>query len=164
MKLFYKYYWKDIYYDIKWGLKNLKTYFKVVWGARPWDFNYTPLEMLKKNLEVLLPCIENGFEVDESRLVKVANIKRCIVLIDRLLKDDYIGELGGLAASNFPIDFVPVDDSPESDVKMYKMKEHRTPEEIEQDGQTLRHSITLQENDWIELWEIIKRDSQGWWD
>lgn len=163
MRIFSKYFWEDLYYDTKWGVKNLITYFKVVWGSRHWDFNGTPMVMLKFNLEQLLPSIENGYEVDESRLEKVKNIKRCIELLDRLLKDEYIDELGGYHLTKHPFEFVPIDDSPESDLKCYTIKEFRTETEIEEDTLKTRLSVKLQENDWIELWTIIQRDSQGWW-
>jgi hypothetical protein len=161
MRIFNKYFWQDLRYNIVYGIRNLRSYFKVVWKARPWDFNFTSMEMLKLNLEILLPRIENGYEVDESRLVKVANIKRCIELIDRLVKDDYVTELGGL--TDHPIEFVPVDDNSESGEKLYTMKEFRTQEEIDHDGQILRLSLKLRENDWVELWQTIQDGAEGWW-
>lgn len=164
MRIFHKYFWKELYYNTKWGFKNLKTYFKIVWGARPWDFNYTPLEMLKFNLEQLLPWIENGLEIEDSRMVKVKNINKCIKIIDRLLKDDYVEELGGYHSSKYPFEFVPVDDSPVTPFKGYTLKEFRSKKEIEEDSEKTRLSMKLQENDWFELWTIIQRDSQGWWD
>lgn len=163
MRIFYKFFWTDLHYNIKWGLKNLKTYFRVVWGSRPWDFNYTSMEMLKVNLEQLLPRIQNGHEVDESRLVKVENITRCIVLIDRLLKDEYVTELGGLNSSKYPFKFNKIDDKLD-DEELYELMDYRTNEEKEVDSQRITASIKMAENDWVELWTIIERDARGWWD
>ena len=94
-KLLNKFFWKTIYYNFIWGIKNLYTHFNVVWRSRPWDFNYATLDMLKFKLEELLVQIENGHEIDESRIEKERKIRRCIELIKYRLSDDYIDRVGG---------------------------------------------------------------------
>lgn len=77
-----------LYYDIKWGIKNLIYYFPVIWNTRPWDSVYN-LEILQRSLVRLRKCIETGSEIRESRFKKVKDIRTCELLIERIVKDEY---------------------------------------------------------------------------
>ena len=163
---FSKHYWSDIFYNTKWGIKNLYTHFKLVWKSRPWDFNTSTLEMLRFKLEELATAIENGHEEEESRDNKVKNIRRCIVLLTNRIEDNYLDTLGGLNVSKYPMEFIPVDDKPEDHpAKCYTLKERGTVEERNEDTARLHLSIRMDNLEWDELWTIIKdTDARGWWD
>ena len=160
-RIFKKFFWQILYYDVIWGVRNLFTHFKVVWNSRPWDFNYSPLEMLKFKLEELVLNVENGWEEEESKNKKVKDIKRCIELIDNRLKDNYIERVGGLNSNRYSIDFIKVNGSP----KLYQLQENRTQKEIEEDESAYHKALALDDREWYELWDIIKiNDARGWWD
>lgn len=156
MKIFTIGFWEDLYYNTVWGIRNLRTHFKIVWKSRPWDFNYSPLEMLKFKLKELLPQLVH--EKLESRNKKIKDIKRCIEILDRQIEDDYIGVVGGLHIEKYPFEFRPINEVSKTIV------DRRTPEEIKEDGLTIGKAIHLEEREWDELWTIIKDGARGWWD
>lgn len=84
---------KDLYYDIKQGLRSLIRYFPIVWKTRDWDYYYL-FEMQKFQLELLLKIIKKGHEIDETRIPKEKDIQRCIDLIDNINQNNYFERCG----------------------------------------------------------------------
>ena len=162
-RLFKKYFWKTLYYDVKWGVINLFTHFKVVWRSRPWDFNY-PLAIFKFKLEQLSKSVENGWEEEISRDKKVKDMKRCIELINHKLEDDYIDRVGGLNSYKYSLDFEPYEYGADGEVKTYTMIEPRSQKEIEEDESAYHKAMALESREWDELWTLVKNGAQGWWD
>lgn len=78
----------DTYYNIKHGIKNLFTYFNIVWIMRDWDTLYIFI-MLQFQLKKLLKNIEEDFIVEGNRIKNENNIKKCIELLEKLIQDDY---------------------------------------------------------------------------
>jgi hypothetical protein len=75
------------------GIRNIKMWFPVVWHDRWWDhsFFYTILRFK-------LSLMEKGFRKwGHSTCSKkdAKKIKTCVLLLDRLIKDDYITYNGG---------------------------------------------------------------------
>ncbi len=142
-------------YKIPYFFENVWYFRKELWEHRSWDYSYS-LAMLRRSLTKLAHTIEfYGWEVDESRLEKVKNIKRAIWLIDRTTSDEYIeqaeSELGKLH-----IDWEWSD-------------EEYTPEQKEHNAKVFKRSHDIREADWKELWEIMKGEEinggmRGWWD
>ena len=81
------------WYDFQYGFKNLWKYRKVVWRARDWDYHFT-VDMMKFQLKSLCSSIEEGNEIDETRLPKVVDIRRVIELIDNMQEDNYAERCG----------------------------------------------------------------------
>jgi hypothetical protein len=124
-----------------------------------------------------------GLEVDESRLKKVASMRRAAQLIKNYNEDLYIemaeSELGELVLHD--TEFEPAPDHP----GCYQMVDKDTPEEKEHNRKVFARAREIGEAEWAELWEILKGqdyekfenseekswDSQfdgsglrGWWD
>lgn len=84
--------WREKYgltwHAIKQGIKNLVFWFPVVWLDRWWDhsFLYSILRHKLKQMEKGFRMY--GISVNSERDAK--NIKKCILLLDRLINDDYI--------------------------------------------------------------------------
>jgi len=76
------------WHDFQQGCKNIKTFWRVIWRFKPWDYGYQ-LQLWRASLVPLRDAIQAGNEVDVTRLKKVAKIQRCIDLIDRIHDDDY---------------------------------------------------------------------------
>ena len=133
-------FWKYKWYDLIRGLKNLKAYFKVVIGIYPWNAAYPILSLTKVSLERLLKYLEDGSEVPETRLPKVKDIKRTIELIDHYLKEDYAERCGWKFEND-------------------KLFESPTEENIS----ALKKSYKLQEQEWDELFTLLK-NMRSWWD
>ena len=142
-------------YKIPYFVENVWYFRKELWEHRSWDYTYS-LMMLIRSLTKLSHTLEfYGWEVEESRMEKVKNIKRAIQLIDRMSSDEYIeqaeNELGKL--------HIDWDWSDEED----------TPEQREHNAKVFKRSHDIREADWKELWKIMKGGKmdggmRGWWD
>lgn len=143
-------------YKIPYFFENVWYFRKELWEHRSWDYIFS-LMMLKRSLTKLAHTIEfYGMEVDESRLKKVAEIKRAIYLIDRIREDEYIKdaetELGEIQNKDWDFDNFKDD----------------TPEEMEHNRKVFQKARNIEEAEWKELWKIIKGGKnggmRGWWD
>jgi hypothetical protein len=143
-------------YKIPYFVENVWYFRKELWEHRSWDYSYS-LVMLRRSLTKLVHTLEfHGWEVEESRMEKVKNIKRVIQLIDNMSKDEYVKqaelELGELKNSDWL--FNDRDD---------------TPEEREHNAKVFKRSHEIKEAEWNELWKLMKGEEmdggmRGWWD
>ena len=85
MRIWYNF--TKIWYNFKHGIINLIIWFPVIWKNRDWDYCFL-YKIMKKKLEMMENLQRfHGHHVDD---VAMANqMKACIVLIDRLIEDDY---------------------------------------------------------------------------
>jgi hypothetical protein len=143
-------------YKIPHFIENVWYFRKELWEHRSWDYLYS-LTMLKRSLTKLAHTLEfHGWEVEESRMEKVKNIKRVIELIDNMSKDEYTKqaelELGELKNSDW----------------MWTDRDD-TPEEREHNVKVFKRSHEIKEAEWKELWKLMKGGKldggmRGWWD
>jgi hypothetical protein len=138
-----RWYWKTwdfLRYDIPKGINNIIFFWKVIWNFRPWDSSYS-LKILGRSLEKLKIGIENGNEVDITRLKKVEKIGRSIEIIKNITEDLYhdIAEdkLGYEINTEYIFRDEPSEIS-EANRKIYDL------------------SREIGEKEWNELWEIFK--------
>lgn len=155
-KLFYKYFWKDLYYETKWSLWGIFKYINITRKMRPWDYIYI-LDMLQFQLTILKNNIENGNEVFDNRYNKLKDIQRTIDLINNKLNQNYIDRL-------------PIKPSWYNyDGKVLIDRDH-SPEEIIMDSKIMDVAYKLEEDEWNELWDTIKKGNHNesgidsWWD
>jgi len=161
MNLFSKYFWHDIYYTPKRGIKNLFYYFKIVWRMTPWD-SQSIYEMMRHQLIILCKSIENGYEVEETKLPKVKDIKRCIELLTNIIEDNHMDRCG--YDNNYKISFEPINkNEKDSDNKIYELVTNQTPEQKEKNHQALINGDKLSNQEIDELFNILKQ-SRSWWD
>ena len=74
--------------SIKASIKNLITWFPVIWNDRQWDHVFL-LDILHKKLSLMEKFFrEYGIHVGTEK--DADNIKLAILLLDRIRKDDYI--------------------------------------------------------------------------
>jgi len=141
--------------------RGIPNFFKNVWYFRrelydfeAWDYRFN-LNLLEKSLRSTADYIEHqGIEENESRLDKVAKMRRAIELLEHNRNDDYIeraeAELGEL-----------------HNIHLF---EEGTPEQEGHNRKVFIRSQEIEEQDWNELWEIIKGNKTGepgirsWWD
>ena len=142
-------------YKIPYFIENVWYFRKELWEHRSWDYIFS-LMMLRRSLTKLAHTLEfYGWEVDESRLKKVAEIKRAIYLIDRIREDEYIKdaetELGELQNSDWL--FNDIED---------------TPEQREHNSRVFKRAHEMEQDEWKELWKIVRGGKnggmRGWWD
>jgi len=138
-------FFEDLYYNIKWYLWNLRKYHKIVKNMRPWDGSCI-YEMVKFQLEILLPVIENGQEVDESRLPKVKKIKRLIELLNNNIEDNYTDRSG--FDNNFK--FVKMEGT-----NLTQLESTETPEQIKNNQEAIEKSLELEKKELKEIGKLF---------
>src|SRR5690606_22416515 len=121
-------------------------------------------EMLAAQLAYMADRLEkDGHEVDASRLKKVAKIRRAVELIKSYCNDDYIEKAEqqlNYTVSHYPLEFEPYTGSfhdPDMNREdLFVLVEKRTTEEIERDQKIFELSNKIADEEWNELWDIIK--------
>lgn len=156
----YRRFWGYIRYDIPYGIKNLIRFAPLVWNHRDWGFSSIE-RMMEFQLKLLLKNIsKNGQEVDEFRIPKENDMKRCLEILENRRKDD-TGELMYAEKCGWKNDgeitFVPTEDG------MFELKvEGRTQTDTEA-GECIRKGHELEQQELEELYNLLK-NSPGWWD
>lgn len=167
---------------------DLPRFFKNIWRFRTplwnyyWFDHHGSLTFLEVGLTHMSDNIEkHGNEVEESRLKKVDAMRRVIQLIQNYNNDSYIDiaekELGKLVHHDW--DFEPVPDNPEH----FQLVDKDTPEEKEHNRKVFNRAREIGEQEWSELFVILKGQDytkfdkdldwnkqfdgsgfRGWWD
>jgi hypothetical protein len=151
-RIFYCFFWKNLYYDIKWGIWALIKYFRVVTKMRPWDSDYI-LEMMRFQLGVLKNNLEN-YKLIESSPEEIKNINRAIELLKNKLEDDFLDRCG----------YEEISDK----IKLQKIEEKNQYEFVYEEGieekyeKIIKDSSALEEKEWNELIELLK-SMRNWW-
>jgi len=176
----YKVY-KFLRYDLPRFFKNIWKFKKALYNHYWFDHHGT-LMFMEIGLTDMANNIETrGIEVDHSRLKKVAKMRRAIQLIKNYNDDLYIDmaekELGDLILHDW--EFEPSADHPDCS----RLIDKESPEEKAHNAKVFARAREIGEQEWDELWDIIKGqdyskfdkeidfDSQfngsgirGWWD
>lgn len=152
----------DIWYNFKYGFKNLRRFFWVIWKYRGFDYTYNLL-LLKRGLEVYLTF--PNYEVDESRIPKETDIKRVIQIIENIDKSVYLSvaeeKLGEIA--HVGMDFKELDKEDYNGEKLYEWIDNRSDEEKTHADKVWKLSNKLEQKEWNELFDIMKSESKSWW-
>ena len=168
-------------YDLPRFFKNIWRFKKLLWNHYWWDHHGT-LAFFEVALTHMSDNIEtHGNEVDESRLKKVAAMRRVVELIKNYNEDNYINmaekELGNLILHDW--EFEPVPDKP----NYSQLVDKDTPEEKEHNRKVFKRAREIGEQEWSELFVILKGQDytkfdkdidwnkqfdgsglRGWWD
>ena len=168
-------------YDLPRFFKNVWTFRKALWNHYWFDHHGT-LMFLETGLTHISDTVEQyGNEVDESRLKKVEAMRRAIKLIKNYNEDNYIDmaekELGKLVLHDWEFEEVP--DNP----GYSQLIDNDTPEEKEHNKKVFDRAREIEEQEWDELFVILKGQDytkfdkdkdwykqfdgsglKGWWD
>jgi hypothetical protein len=154
-----KWYWKlwDLFRDdIPNFFRNIWLFRKNLWNHTWYNGSGSILPWVKTAVDDMSWRIEkNGYEVEESRMKKVAKMKRLSYLIDVCVNDTFIEEAEkelGIKMILHDWEFEPVEDKTNS----YRLKDKDTPEEKEINSKILKRSHQIQKEYWEELCQIIK--------
>ena len=152
-----RWYWKVhdfLKYDILRFLKNVWRFRRALFNHYWWDHHGT-LMFMEIGLTHMADRIEkDGMEVDESRLKKVAAMRRAVELIKNYNEDLYIdmaeAELGKLVLHDW--NFVPV----EGKEDLFELEDKDTAEEKAHNRKVFDRAREIGEQEWTELWQILK--------
>lgn len=154
-----RWYWKtvDLFrYDLPNFFRNLWLFRKNLWNHTWYNGDGSILPWVKTAVDDMTWRIEkHGHEVDESRMKKVAKMKRLSYLIDVCVHDKFIEEAEkelGIEMILHPWEFVPAEGYEGS----YELLDKDTPEEKEHNHKILERSHQIQKEYWEELCYIIK--------
>lgn len=154
--------YSDWYYDLTYGVKNLIRWFKIVWKDRDYDANYILYALLFKIQKTRELTERNqrhvGYEVD------VTNMRRCEVLIENLIEDDYT-ERCGFDHDRVKIDWSPVKEGEFADHDMFQMDNiHENPQTEEELAEIFKNARDLLKSEKSELFTILDQNILQWWD
>jgi hypothetical protein len=168
-------------YDLPRFFKNIWTFRKALWNHYWFDHHGT-LKFLEIGLTNISDTVEKyGHEVDESRLKKVAAMRRAIELIKNYNEDNYIDmsekELGELMIHDWEFEDVP--DKP----GFSQLVDNDTDEERVHNRKVFDRAREIEKQEWDELFVILKGQDytkfdkdidwyeqfdgsgiKGWWD
>jgi len=154
-----RWHWKlwDLFrYDIPRFFRNLWLFRKNLWNHTWYNGDSSVLPWVKTAVDDMAWRIEKyGHEVDESRLKKVAKMRRLSYLIDVCVKDEFIDEAEkelGFKYVYYPFEFEEV----LGNDKLYELKQNETPEDKENNSKLLNRSHEIQKEYWEEICAIIK--------
>jgi hypothetical protein len=147
-------FWAFFRYDISRFIRNVWRFRKALSNHYLWDhhgtlmFMETALTHMANNLE------KRGMEVDESRLKKVAKMRRAVELIKNYNESNYIemaeAELGEII--HHPWEFEPVPDKPE----YFQLVDKDTPVERKHNRKVYDRARQIEEQEWKELFTILE--------
>lgn len=168
-------------YDLPRFFKNIWTFRKALW-SHYWFDHHGTLKFLEIGLTNISDTVEkHGNEIDESRLKKVAAMRRAIELIRNYNQDNYIEmaekELGEVIHQEW--EFESVEDMP----GYSRLVDKETEEEKIHNRKVFDRAREIGEQEWDELFRILKGQDtskfdkekdwyeqfdgsgiRGWWD
>jgi len=141
-------------HDLPRFFKNIWTFRKALW-SHYWFDHHGTLKFLEIGLTNISDTVEkHGHEVDESRLKKVAKMRRAIELIKNYNESNYIemaeSELGPLVLHDW--EFEDVEDKP----NYSRLLDNDTEEEKAHNRKVFERAHEIEEKEWKELFEILK--------
>jgi len=146
------------------GIKNIIRYWKVIWNDRDWDDYY-----IYKLLQTKLRFMEQFFRSDkcyrEDKEKTADQIKFAIKKLDRLIKNVYLDEAFESFFEKYPDfewkpKFEPIEDMP----RHYKYISCFNEEQKELAKECFKKADELENQDYEELFEHLKKYIRDWWD
>lgn len=159
----------NFFRSIKYGIENLINWFPVIWKDRDWDhwYLYRILKLKLSNMEKYHR--KYGIALKSDRTAD--EIKTCVILLDRLLKDDY-GDMtfkkhnekwGEIELSWKPCE--DNDDLVECLITRTNVKDEEDEKlERKQFRRLSEHESKLIKQDIEYLFNTMKKRIQTWWD
>jgi hypothetical protein len=135
-------------YDIPYGIWNIVKWLPIIWKDRNWDYIYILIIMYKKLSLMEKHIRQNDNHVDAPK--DADSIKLCVLLIDRLLKDNYYENVFKEYYKKWGRPQLLWENSNISNSKEY--------------NRLSQNAIDLKEQDFDLLFKQIRKHIQRWWD
>lgn len=157
-----------LYRDLKHGIKNLITWFPVIWNDRQWDHWFFYIILHKK-----LSLMENFFHhygIHTNAKNDAEKIKMCVLLLNRLKDDKYLDN----AIKNHDkrwgesnINFEKIEDSDlyKLNITYDSVKNIKDEKNQKRDFKNaIEKEQYLKDQDLDLLFSILRKNIQSWWD
>jgi len=160
---------KDFPYEVKHGIKNLVIWFPIIWKDRWWDqyFIYVvlrhKLHLMEKNIRKYGHHVRNVEDAD--------GIKKCVLLLDRLIKDDYHENVFKYHDEKWGEgDFIFTDSTRYPNCSELHIKYENVKTKEDEKLQSKEYKLLskkpqeLVEQDLDLLFKLMRKNIQTWWD
>ena len=161
--------WLHPWYDLKYGISNLKFYFNIVWNTRDYDYMDVLgfMELKLSRMEALIR--DHGHHLDSNK--DVDNIHKTRLAIKRIIADEYhenVYMFHDKKWGNSHFNFIPCDDrSGYSELEITR-DNATTPEQKEQETKEyrllMRRPDYLKKQDLEYVTKMINKYLFRWWD
>jgi len=160
---------KYFFRNIKIGFKNLIKWFAVIWKDRQWDHYYIYV-ILRHKLHLTEQFIRH-YGCHIRHIEDANNIKKCVLLLDRLIKDDYYENVykhhdEKWGDTNFS--FTDSTDYPNCSELHITYENVKTEEDKKQQEKEYKRLMNkpqeLKDQDLDLLFKTIRKYIQTWWD
>ena len=137
--------------------KRCLSILPVAWNAHPWDYTGA-LRLLQWQFQQMEPEIRAGIALRSEATAD--QIKSTVKLLERILEDYYMSEVGHKAISKRWDEMEEIE-GPDGMTRMYFKDDPSTIEFINQE----HHLAWLREKkDWNDLFTHLRRHLKHWWD
>jgi len=159
---------RDFFRNIKYGIENLIIWFPVIWKDRNWDQVYI-YEIFKYKLEQTEKLLRKyGHHVNADH--DADNIKICVTLLDRLIKDIYYDQAFNKYHEKWgesKFDFINAD-QPNMKKLQITHENVNTEEDMKAERKDFKqccdHEDYLRKQDLDLLFKMMRKHIQTWWD
>ena len=80
---------RNLYYDTRYGVANLVTWFPIVWNDRDWDHSFLFI-LLQFKLTRMKKVFDESNSMSYNHKKKtIRELKTCIALLERLIEENY---------------------------------------------------------------------------
>lgn len=136
--------------------KNLYKFRKALWNHHWWDYSGT-LQFLEIGIDDMQKNIDKkGNEVVYNKIKKVEKMKRVVEILRNMRENRYFDivekEMNYDPFFRIEPKFVPTKDNP----NLFELVDYNTEEEKELNDKYYSRVNELEEQEWNELWEILK--------
>jgi hypothetical protein len=146
---------RTLFKDFPNFIRNIWKFRKALWSHHWWDYAGT-LEFLEIGISDISKNIEKkGNEIKEHRLRKVEKMNRVVEILTNIREERYfdlVEQELGKRYNNTKFEFVQCEDMPEH----YEMVNNHTDEECEFNNKFFARVAELEEEEWNELWQIVR--------
>ncbi|RLC78273.1 MAG: hypothetical protein DRI61_10145 [Chloroflexi bacterium] len=148
--------------DIITGIKNLISWFPIIWKDRGWDQHYI-FVMLRHKLINAEKEISNGLNVEADKVAD--KIKLCVMLLNRIIDRDYDGNADMPVAKKWGELIITCEDLAVIDIRREKAI---TDSDIKKSNKETRaasiHAGYMVAQDTEYLFKTMTKHIHGWWD
>jgi len=155
--------------DFKIGIKNLITWFPIVWKDRQWDHQFI-YSVLRHKLHLTEQFIRN-YGIHVNHIEDSDKIKKCVLLLDRLIKDEYHESVNKYYYERWGEPEMVFEDSEEypgyktMDLKYPNVKSQKDEKlNTKQFKRNCESEQKLKEQDLDMLFQTMRKHIQTWWD
>lgn len=151
---------RSVYYNLKYGIRNLFRYFKVIWNDRDWDELYVFILLNKKFTYMEELHRKYGNSVNSKKYAD--EIKLAKLLTERIINRDYNENALTQYYNKYGKDFWELDE--ESIEHYFKRKNDISKQQRDMRSRAYKHADKMEKQDIEYLFKHMSKHIQKWWD